>query len=185
MSRDLTAAVITQTESTQVETFLLFEGDFIDGTVRAWSGYGDLTWNGEVWTGTGTMLSVSDIGEDNEVSAKGINIVLNGIPSEIISLALASCRQGADGRVYLGFLSAGQVVSDPILLFEGKLDVPVIDESAETSSISISYESRLIDLLRPRESRFTDEDQKQAFSGDRGCEFVVALQDKNIKWGSP
>jgi hypothetical protein len=80
-------------------------------------------------------------------------------------------------------MSSNQVVSDPLLLFEGKLDVPVINEGAEASNISISYESRLIDLLRPRESRFTDEDQKREFPGDLGCEFVISLQDKSIKWG--
>jgi hypothetical protein len=183
MSRDLTEAVIAQTEAAQVETFLLFEGDFVSGTIRAWSGYGDLVWNNETWTGTGTLLSVSNVTEDNQVSAKGVNIVLDGIPPELISVALQSCRQGADGRIYLGFMSANQVVSDPLLLFEGKLDVPVINEGAEASNISISYESRLIDLLRPRESRFTDEDQKREFPGDLGCEFVISLQDKSIKWG--
>jgi hypothetical protein len=183
MSRDLTPAVVAITESERVEPFLMFEGDFIDGEIRIWTGYGDINWNGQIWNGTGTLLSVSNVFEDNEVSAKGMTITLNGIPQEMIGLVLSDCRQGADGRVYLGFLSAGQIVSDPILFFEGKLDVPVIDEGAEVSSISISYESRLIDLMRPRESRFTDEDQKREFPGDLGCEFVVSLQDKNIKWG--
>jgi hypothetical protein len=185
MSRDLTSAVVAETQSRQVEPFLLFEGDFIDGQVRAWSGYGDLSWNGKTWQGTGTLLSVSDITEDKEISAKGVNILLDGIPSELISLALSNCRQGANGSVYLGFIKDNAIVNNPILLFEGKLDVPVINEGGDTSSITISYESRLIDLLRARENRYTDEDQKREFPGDLGCEFVVSLQDKNITWGKP
>lgn len=184
MSRNLTNLVIAEVEATQLEPFLMFKGDFVDGEIHIWSGYGDIDWNGQTWTGAGTLLSVSNVMEDNEISAKGITVTMNGIPQEIISLILADCRQGADGLIYLGFLSSGLVVNNPILIFEGKLDVPVIDEGAETSSISITYESRLIDLLRTRESRFTDEDQKRAFAGDLGCEFVVSLQDKNIKWGS-
>jgi hypothetical protein len=101
----------------------------------------------------------------------------------LISFALNNCRQGANGSVYLGFMSGTQLVNNPILLFEGKLDIPVINEGADTSSIVISYESRLIDLMRARESRFTDEDQKREFPNDLGCSFVVSLQDKNIKWG--
>ena len=184
MSRDLTPSMVTEVGKAQVQPFLLFEGDFATGTVRAWSGIGNLNWNGQTWFGTGSLLTITDVFEDGEVSAKGISANLNGIPSELISLALQSCRQGSLGRVYLGFFDDSKnVIADPLLLFEGKLDIPVIDEEADTASIAISYESRLIDLERPRESRYTDEDQKREFPGDLGCAFVVALQDKNIVWG--
>jgi hypothetical protein len=184
MSRDLTPSMTTEVGKAELRPFLLFEGDFATGTVRAWSGIGPLIWDGRTWQGTGTLLSITDVYEDAEISAKGISATLNGIPSELISLALQSCRQGSLGRVYLGFFDdSNNIIADPILLFEGKLDIPVIDEEGETSSISISYESRLIDLERPRESRYTDEDQKREFPGDLGCAFVVALQDKNIVWG--
>jgi hypothetical protein len=49
--------------------------------------------------------------------------------------------------------------------------------------VSISYESRLIDLERSRESRYTNEDQQRAFPGDRGFEFVPSLQDLSLTWG--
>jgi hypothetical protein len=182
MSRNLTSAVVTEITGQSVQPFLLFQGSFATGTVRAWSGIGDLSWNGFTWVGTGNLLSVSNVEETAQTTANGVSVTLNGIPSELISLALQGCRQGADGKIYLGFLNNG-VVSNPILLFEGKLDVPVIQEDGESSSITISYESRLIDLERPRESRFTDEDQQRVYPGDLGFEFVAGLQDKSIVWG--
>lgn len=75
------------------------------------------------------------------------------------------------------------MIDDPILMFEGKLDVPSIQEGGDTSTITLSYESRLIDLQRSRESRYTNEDQQRAFAGDLGCEFVASLQEKQITWG--
>ena len=184
MSRNLTAATVNEITADELQPIILFEGDFISGTVRAWTGIGDLSWNGATWTGTGTLMSISSVQETAETSANGISVTLNGVPSTLISLALQSCRQGARGRVYLGFLTTGgAVVADPVLLFEGRLDIPAIEENGETSSVSISYESRLIDLSRSRESRYTNEDQQRAFPGDKGFEFVPSLQDLVLTWG--
>lgn len=183
MSRNLTAGVVSEITAAELEPFLLFKGEFISGTVRTWSGFGNLSWDGQTWTGTGTLLSISSVEETSDISANSVTAVLNGVPSELISLALAECQQGADGFVWLGFLSNGAVVSDPVLLFQGRLDVPAIEENGEVSQVSISYESRLIDLQRSRESRYTNEDQQRQFPGDRGMEFVPSLQDKVINWG--
>lgn len=183
MSRALTPGVITQTNAAQVQPVYMFEGEFSGQIIRTWSGIGELNWDGEVWDGFGTLMGISEIGEDNETSAKGITVTLTGIPSEIISLALQDCRQGSAGSVYLGFIVSNQIIDDPVLIFRGRLDVVEINEGDETASISLNYESRLIDLQRSRVSRFTDEDQRREFAGDLGCSFVVSLQDKNIQWG--
>ena len=63
------------------------------------------------------------------------------------------------------------------------MDIMKIDEQAETSTITINLENRLIAFDRPKERRFTNEDQLQRFSGDKGLEFVPDLQDKEIVWG--
>ena len=183
MSRDLSAAVISEIDATELQPFLLFRGEFASGVVRAWSGIGDLSWDGQTWVGTGSLLQVSDIEEAAETVANGIAVTLTGVPLELISVALGAVRQGRDGRIYLGFLSNGAVVIDPVLVFQGKLDVPVIEEDGDTATIAIAYESRLIDLQKPRESRYTDKDQQRAFPGDLGMSFVPSLQEKTLNWG--
>lgn len=182
MSRDITAAVQTIVDSSEVQPFLLFEGEFASGYVRAWSGFGNLSWDSQTWTGTGTLLSISNVQETSDGSAQGITAILSGIPSDLISLALSDVRQGASGKVWLGFLDNG-IVADPILIFEGRLDIPSIEENGDSSSISITYESRLIDLSRSREIRYTHEEQQSLYAGDLGCEYIAALQDKQITWG--
>lgn len=183
MSRNLSSAVVNQITATELQPFLLFQGDFISGTVRAWSGIGELSWNGYTWTGTGSLLTISSVKESADTSANGVTVNLNGVPSALISLALQNCKQGAAGFVYLGFMSNGSVVTNPVMLFEGRLDIPAIEEMGDTATVSISYESRLIDLERPRENRYTNEDQQREFAGDLGFEFVPALQDKSLTWG--
>jgi hypothetical protein len=183
MSRDISTAVANEVSAAQVQPFFLFEGSFVGGVVRTWSGFGDLIWNNQTWIGTGNLLQISTIEEDAETVANGAVVTLSGVPLELISLALNSVRQGASGKIYLGFFSAGAVVNDPVLVFEGKLDVSVIEEGGETATVSIAYESRLIDLQKPRESRYTDKDQQRAYPGDLGFSFVPSLQEKTLNWG--
>lgn len=184
MSRLLSSGVQSAVSAAEVSPILLFEGDFASGTLNIWSGFGDLTWGSATWTGAGTLFSVSAIEETSDVSAKGASITLSGIPSDMISLVLSDIRQNALGRVYLGFLdSSGEIVVDPYMIFEGRLDIPALQENGETSTITISYESRLIDLQRTRESRYTNEDQQREFPGDLAFEFVPNLQEISINWG--
>ncbi len=76
-----------------------------------------------------------------------------------------------------------QLVDDPYLLKRGQLDVAVIDDTGESCKISVSYEDRLVDLQRPRERRYTHEDQQIDYPGDKGFEFVPTLQDMQLQWG--
>jgi hypothetical protein len=63
------------------------------------------------------------------------------------------------------------------------MDVMIIREGTDTSTIELKLENRLIALERPNERRMTDEDQKNLFTGDKGFEFIADLQDKQIVWG--
>lgn len=183
MSRDLTAGVQAAIAATQVQPFLLFEGLFANGYVRTWSGYGDLSWNGNIWTGIGSLGGVSAIQESAEIQANGISVTLTGIPSEFISLVLQESQQGKSGKVYIGFFDESGIIADPYLVFEGKLDIPSIQEDGETSMVTITYESRLIDLQRSRETRLTNEEQQREYAGDLGCEFVPTMKEITLNWG--
>ena len=69
-------------------------------------------------------------------------------------------------------------------IFKGTMDVMTISDTGETANIRISAESKLIDLDRSRERRYTSEDLKIDFSDDKGLEYIDDLQDKEIVWGS-
>lgn len=183
MSRGLSAGMLSQIAASNVNPILLFYGEFASGTVRMWSGLGNLSFDSQTWLGAGNLVQVSNIEETSEIKASGVVVTFNGIPADLLSLVLSDVKQGALGKIYLGFLSSGAVVATPWLIFEGRIDTPIINEEAESCSIAITYESRLIDLSRPRTARYTDQDQKREFPGDLGMEFVLALQDKEIPWG--
>jgi hypothetical protein len=63
------------------------------------------------------------------------------------------------------------------------MDTMGIEDSGDTANIGLTAESRLIDLERSRERRYTSEDQKIDYPNDKGLEFIADLQDKEIVWG--
>jgi hypothetical protein len=183
VSRDLTAGLEAELTADALRPVLFYEGVFASGTLRLWSGVGTVSWNSKSWVGAGNLLGISEIEETTEIRAAGVTVSLSGLNPSIISAALGQARQGLAGRVWIGALTAaGAIVADPFMAYEGRLDVPEIERSGETCTVAISYESRLIDLERPRERRITHEDQQIDFPGDRGREYVASLQDKVVVW---
>lgn len=209
MTRALETATADELSAAVIRPILLFEGEFASGTARAWSGYGNFIWNGYTFQGVGSFGGVSGIEEVDGIKAGGITVQLSGIPAENLSLALSETRQNQDGTVYLALLSdevflateageiiggedgasflsvthIGEFIGAPYAAFVGRLDVPEIEEGAETGVIRITYENRLIDLERARERRYTKEDQAIDYPEDLGFDFVPELQDKVLLWG--
>ncbi len=185
-SRTISASLKTALQADRVFPLLLAEMLFDSGALRLWNGEGNLTALGETWTGTGLMLSISPMEETAEIRATGINIVLSGIPSAVVSIALAEDYQGRSASVYVGAFDASTaaVVTDPIKGFEGIIDTMPIEENGETATIVVSVESRLIRLEEAARRRYTAQDQKVEFPNDTGFDHVAAIQDVQIVWGT-
>ena len=173
----------TDFSSDSLQPFLAVEAMFDSGAVRLWGGYGDLTIDGEEYTGGGSLLNVSGIEESSEISAQGASVVLSGLDASIISIALSENYQNRACKIIIGTLTDAGAVEDSYTLFEGRIDMMTIEESGETASIAVALENRLIDLERPRVRRYTNEDQQSSYSGDTGFSYVNDLQDKTIDWG--
>jgi len=206
MSRDLSALTIEAINEDTVHPFfaveLMFDGDNV---LRMWTGQGTLVLaDGTEWAGAGTLLNISTVEETSELAVKGATITLTGIPSEVISLALSQPYQGRVCNIYFGTFTTGNILqenSSYILLqdgskievqstskglnsiFSGYMDQMNIAEDADTSTIELLVENKLIDLERARVARFTSGYQKSIYAGDLGLDFVEDLQDRNISWG--
>ncbi len=182
-TRDLATDQLAMIVAASKRPVLFYEGEFSGGTLRLWTGVGTISWNSQSWTGAGSLLGIGEIQETTEIRASGTTLSLNGLSTSFISLALAQCRKGLPGRVWLGGLDASNaVIADPYMAFEGRLDVPEITDEGETCNVSVSYESRLILLERPKERRVTHEDQQIDYPGDLFREYIAGLQDREIVW---
>jgi hypothetical protein len=207
MSRDIPVGFSDAVEAPTVDVFFAIELFFDTSTLRFWSGLGEVILDGETYVGSGQMIQISSVDETLDVSAKGATLTLSGLPSDLLSLAIQEPYQGRKCKIYFGirdnkaqFLQqedddyilteTGAYIDTSVIpvsvmaeIFTGYIDQMNIDEGAESSSIAVYVESRLIDLQRPRERRYTSESQKSRFPNDRGFEFVEDLQAKKFQWG--
>jgi hypothetical protein len=188
MSRSgLTAAYVSSSVNL-IQPYVAAYMDFSGSAVRVWTGAYTKSlsddFGGGNYLGVGTLGTISSITETTEVSAKGMDLTLSGIPTEYVSLALSNNYRGREVAVYLILFNTGMTSYEQITLFRGRMDQLIINESSETSTITVKCESRLIDLNRPSDIRYTDEAQKLLYPTDRGLEFVASMGDKSIYWGT-
>jgi hypothetical protein len=177
--------LITQLQAGTVGLAFLFEGHFINVSIYLWTGLGELSWNGQIWQGAGVLMGIGQAKETEDLSAQGMIVSLSGIDETLISLALQQLRQGQACTVYIACVdwTTNALQSTPYAFFTGRVDVPTIDDSATTATISLQLENRLVDFERERVRFFDPLTQNIYYPGDRGFDYVSSLQDEKIFWG--
>lgn len=184
MSRQLTTAMRKEVTAELVRPITLVQCAFDSGNLNLWSGIGNLTVDSVEYVGAGTLLQIGEIAESAELQANGLTVALSGITEPLISKARDEDYQGRELKVLLGAIdSEGDVTADPIVVFSGFMDTMVINDGAETATIQVSVENRLIEFERTRARRYTAEDQKIDYPDDKGLEFVAEMAEKEIVWG--
>lgn len=178
MSRTVPSGLLTALGQAEVNLWYAVEFNFDGGAVRFWTGYGDKTIDSNTYTGTGNLLSISGIDEVNDLSAKSVNISLSGVPSLLVSLALTEPYQRRSCKIYLGSGS-----ETPIEIFSGLMNTMTIEDSGDASVISLNVDSKLIELERGSNWRYTAENHKTRYPNDTFFDFVAGLQDVAIIWG--
>jgi len=84
--------------------------------------------------------------ETTNIEAQGATFQLTGIDSSLLSIALSEPYQGRPVTCFFACLnSSGAIISTPITLFKGRMDVLQIDESGDTSTLTMQSENTLID----------------------------------------
>jgi len=206
MSRDLSTAISSSLEDGIVYPFFAVELEFDSpNTLRLWTGYGTLVYEGVSYYGTGELLNISTVEETMEIAAKGATLTLSAVPAEVISLALQEPYQGRVCKIFFGMFSTDTLLQEDSVsyilmqdgakigleaqetglteVFTGYMNQMSIEEGPESSSIQLSVENKLVDLERPRVARYTSAYQKDKFAGDLGLDFVESLQDQKLVWG--
>jgi hypothetical protein len=186
VSRDITTDVGNAASAAVVRPAFFVHLALDSGDVRVWSGAAEYELDGETYQGVGHLGGISPVEESTRVTARGIELSLSGIDSAMLSITLAERYRGRRVTIWLAFFDADFApIADPVQHFSGFLDTMSLHDDGDTSTITITAESRLIDLERPRESRLTNEEQQRLYPGDIGLEYVAGLADKALPWGVP
>jgi hypothetical protein len=187
--RGLHPATATALVSASLQAIGMVEMQFSEW-VRFWSGIGVLNWNGVPWYGSGVFGSIGAVEETTEIRAVGVQLRLSGLPLDVAAddgrklaqVVMDEDWQGRAVRVYFGVLNdSRRFVGRPVRIFSGKMD----QVSLKTREILFTCESALFDLQRTKTRRWTPADQRSEYFSDAGCDSVPAMQQIDIRWGTP
>jgi hypothetical protein len=186
MARVISDDVLAALAAVNVSPAYLTEVQFASGYQRFWTGIGQLTWNSHTWTGNGTFLGVANIDQTDDLNAQGITLRFSGVSSDMVTAALGEVQMDFTVKVWLALLdSTGSLITDPVPVFWGNLDVPTITDNGDTLEITITAENPLLQGQNASKRRYTHDDQQIGFPGDNGFQFVAAIQKWDGVWGKP
>lgn len=156
----------------------------IDETVRFWTGYSTIEWDGEDWVGAGNLGSIGSIHQSNTPNAPGMRFALTGIDAAILSTTFNYKYRNRKCELFMVFMnSAFDTVLASYRLFGGRISMPIIDDNATHGSIVIEAENELAELMRPNAIRYTDEHQRRIFPTDTGLRYIASVANRRILWG--
>jgi hypothetical protein len=185
MDRGSTGAFQTEIVKSANKPFHLVKLSFDDVSYFLSDAYIPVTYDSNTYTPTGSFLAFSDIVETNEANIETISISLSGVDTTYVNLFLTGGYLDRTVQIYKAFLDSNDaLVSDPLLIFDGRLNNPVIKEDVEagTSTVAVQASSLFVDFDRIN-TRFTNNESQQSFfAGDTGFRYSSVVV-KELNWG--
>lgn len=184
--RNASASVLAEIDAATSAPFHLFQVVWDSGTIYLTDAASEITWGGNTYTALGHMLGFGNVEESVSLQATGVDLVMSGVPTSLVSSFLSENFIDRRVRIYKGFFnSSGAVITDPILIFSGLMDSPDFAEALEDNStvITIPAYSQWAEFDKTNGRKTNSNSQSLHFTGDRGFNFVPGLKDKVITWG--
>ena len=184
MARNLDSSMSAALSAGLIIPVLLCQLTFRSATRYIWTGVGNLVWDAQTYSGVGSLGKIGAIQEGVDVQADGTQVTLSGIDPTLLGECLTDIQVGAPAIFYFGLMAnATTLIGSPYKLFAGTVDVPTVSPGADTISISLTLESRMVDLSRPTLRRYTSADQRIQYPDDIGFAWVEQLNDIALNWG--
>lgn len=103
------------------------------------------------------------------------------------TVSFYSAQNGATCGPITAYLDVAESVStsgyEVVEVFSGSLNEMSLDDGPEVGTISVTVDSKLVELESASNYRYTSESYKSRYENDTFFDFVAQLQDKNIRFG--
>lgn len=139
-----------------------------------------ITWDGETWNAAG--LGAIEAIEDAQAEMPGLRFTLPGINEAQMAVALEGGTEGASVQVYDALLDpdTGEC-ADGVLAWAGTLNVPTLQDGPQADMV-VTAEHRGLLALRPKASRYTNDEQQRLHPGDTSLDFDPATDAAPLVW---
>lgn len=158
---------------------------FLDSTtIRLCTRFKQFTYNSEIYTGIGSIGEVDPVEESMALDPTSCYLRLSGIDPTFLSTIANSDLLNRDVLIRYALLDDNNaVIGEPIVHFEGSMDMPEITYG-KNAVIEIQAKGSLADWDRERPERLTYEEQLSRYPLDHGLEFIASIGSRTIVWPS-
>ena len=181
MTRALASGFSTAIQSARLSAFALLEFGFASGTDYVCTLGHDVVYGGNTYVAINNVLSIAPVIETGS-SAQGLQITIAGSPSANVAIALNERVQGRPVTLRMAVIDAAGALQVDTNVWSGLMDTMALDDSGEQPIVTITAEHMLTVWERARPVRYTDAQQQALYPGDRCCEFVADLAERQIVW---
>jgi hypothetical protein len=184
MSRIVSATNATEAAKPAIIAVVMADLDFASGVVRVHDGAGNIVSGANTYLGAGQFAGVDIIDENIDIVARGIKLTLSGVDSSFVTPTMTEVYQNRPVTLYLGFIdpNTGALLDTPETIWEGRMNQLAFKIDKGVAVIELTCEHRL--RREPRVARYTDEDQRVIFPGDRFFDLMYAIPGFVGKWGA-
>lgn len=187
---EMTSGLEAALQQPRALVFGALEINFPGHDLRLLDGSGELVIDGHTFAGRdptfGTIASCKPVTDGNPDQAPTLTIGLLP-PSATAAASLASAAmQGSRVRLWMGVVDmiTGLVVPDPMVLFDGEIDVPTLrwrERSREVEYRVVSVFEKFFD--QEEGIRLSDSHHQALWPGELGLNFVTGVT-QSVYWGA-
>ena len=154
--------------------------DFAAATVYLTTAGGPITWDGQTWEPAG--LGAIEPVEDTASEMPPLRFTLPGLSPDQLYVALEPGTEGSVVRVYDALIDPDTgACEDAVLAWSGTLNVPELIDG-EQADMTVTAEHRGMLAIRPKPSRYTDDEQRRLYPGDTSLDFDPATDAAPLVW---
>ena len=186
MPRSLTSAVKTELATNDIRPVHLITLGFgtpVNITDCSFSLTSSVSGSSVTYNASDFILGISNHTEETDITKSSVSLVLSGADQTFISTVLGENVVNDSVDIFRGFLNdSNALISDPFLLYRGKIDSFDISEGDKESTVGLRIVSNWADFEKKNGRKTNNTSQQRFFSADVGMDFASqTVQD--IKWG--
>ena len=186
MTRSLTSAVKTELATNDIRPVHLITLGFgtpVNITDCSFSLTSSVSGSSVTYNASDFILGISNHTEETDITKSSVSLVLSGADQTFISTVLGENVVNDSVDIFRGFLNdSNALISDPFLLYRGKIDSFDISEGDKESTVGLRIVSNWADFEKKNGRKTNNTSKQRFFSADVGMDFASqTVQD--IKWG--
>ena len=186
MTRSLTTAVKNQLATNDIRPVHLITIGFatpVNITDCSFSLTSSVSGSSVTYDASDFILGISSINEQTDITKSTLTLSLSGAEQTFISIVLNENVINDNVDIYRGFLDTNNsLITDPFLIYKGKIERYTINESDNQSVINLSIVSHWADFEKKNGRKTNNTSQQRFFSTDVGMDFSSETV-LDIKWG--